>query len=96
MLRSARIAWLLLPGSLVPFSAARAEDGPAVQTVFLTVREPEALPYFVGVFLKNRGDLETAKTYLIRCAQSKDWQKVNDVLACQTLRVMKVQVPPAP
>ena len=52
------------------------------------------LPYFVGVFLKDRGDLETAKTYLIRCAESKDWQKVNNALACQLLRELKAEVPP--
>jgi hypothetical protein len=54
------------------------------------------LPYFVGMFLKNRGDVEGAKAYLIRSAQSKDWQRVNHVLACQILREMKVKVPPAP
>jgi hypothetical protein len=52
------------------------------------------LPYFVGVFLKNRGDVEGAKAYLIRSAQSKDWQRINHVLACQILREMKVKVPP--
>ena len=52
------------------------------------------LPYFVGVFLKNRGDLAGAKTYLIRCAQSKDWERANHALACQLLREMKVEVPP--
>ncbi|HEV8003273.1 MAG TPA: hypothetical protein VGP63_25530, partial [Planctomycetaceae bacterium] len=53
------------------------------------------LPYFVGVFLKNRGDLEGAKAFLIRCAQADDWQSDNHVLACQLLRDMKVAVPPA-
>jgi tetratricopeptide (TPR) repeat protein len=51
-------------------------------------------PCFVGVFLKTRGDVEGAKKYLIRAAQSKDWQKFNTALACQLLREMKVAVPP--
>jgi len=53
------------------------------------------LPCFVGIFLKNRGDLEGAKKYLIRAAQSKNWQSLNMALACQLLREMKVAVPPA-
>jgi hypothetical protein len=53
------------------------------------------LRYFVGVFLKNRGDLENAKKYLTRCAQSDDWGQIEHVLACQLLREMKVDVPPA-
>jgi hypothetical protein len=52
------------------------------------------LRYFVGVFLKNRGDLENAKKYLIRSAQSTDWNQFENMLACQLLREMKVQVPP--
>jgi tetratricopeptide (TPR) repeat protein len=52
------------------------------------------LRYFVGVFLKNRGDLENAKKYLKRCAQSGDWDQVEHVLACQLLREMKVNLPP--
>jgi tetratricopeptide (TPR) repeat protein len=52
------------------------------------------LRYFVGVFLKNRGDLPNATKYLTRCAQSTDWNQVEHVLACQLLREMKVQVPP--
>jgi len=57
---------------------------------------PSALPYFVGVLLKNRGDLKTAQAYLIRCAQSDDWEQINHVLACKLLREMKVKVLPAP
>jgi tetratricopeptide (TPR) repeat protein len=52
------------------------------------------LPYFVAIFLKNRGDVETAKKYLVRCAQANDWQGVEHALACQLLRQMKVKVPP--
>ncbi len=53
------------------------------------------LPGFAGLFLKKRGDLDGAKKYLIRAAQSKAWLNVNRVLACQLLREMKVEVPPA-
>jgi tetratricopeptide (TPR) repeat protein len=53
------------------------------------------LPLFVGVFLQNRGDVAAAKRYLIRCAQSRDWLKFNNTLACQILREMKVEIPPA-
>ncbi len=57
---------------------------------------PPSVPrYFVGVFLKNRGDLENATKYLIRAAQSTDWNQFENMLACQLLREMKVQVPPA-
>ncbi len=52
------------------------------------------LLYFVGTFLKNRGELENAKKYLILAAQSDDWDNPNHVLACQLLREMKVEVPP--
>jgi tetratricopeptide (TPR) repeat protein len=55
---------------------------------------PSVLQYLAAVFLKTRGDLENAKKYLIRAAQSDDWQNSNHVLACQLLREMKVQVPP--
>ncbi|HEV8003272.1 MAG TPA: tetratricopeptide repeat protein [Planctomycetaceae bacterium] len=53
------------------------------------------LRYLVGVFLKNRGDLENAKKYLTRCAQADDWDQVEHVLACQLLREMKVEIAPA-
>jgi tetratricopeptide (TPR) repeat protein len=52
------------------------------------------LEYFVGVFLKNRGDREKAKEYLIRAAQHPHHNHHNHVLACQVLREMKVEVPP--
>jgi tetratricopeptide (TPR) repeat protein len=54
------------------------------------------LEYFIGVFLKNRGNLEGAKKYLTRCAQSKNWQLVEPALASQLLRELKVKVPPTP
>jgi tetratricopeptide (TPR) repeat protein len=53
------------------------------------------LPYLVGAFLKNRGDLENAKKYLIRCAHADDWDGIEHTLACQLLREMKVEIPPA-
>jgi hypothetical protein len=53
------------------------------------------LPYFVGVFLKNRGDIENAKKYFIRCAQATDWEGIEHTCACQLLREMKVEIPPA-
>ncbi|HET6325346.1 MAG TPA: hypothetical protein VFG04_11775 [Planctomycetaceae bacterium] len=57
--------------------------------------DPSVLPYFVGAFLKNRGDTETAKKYLLRCAYCDDWEQINQTLACQLLREMKVEVPAA-
>jgi hypothetical protein len=53
----------------------------------------ERVGTLAGVFLKNRGDLENAKKYLIRAAQSDDWENSNHVLACQLLREMKVKIP---
>lgn len=72
-------------------------DLPAVDKILAAstdVLQPSALTYCVGVFLKNRGDVETAKKYLIRCAQSNDWDGFEHTLACQTLREMKVPLPP--
>jgi len=57
--------------------------------------QASVLPYFVGVFLKNRGDTENAKKYLIRCAQATDWEGIEHTCACQLLREMKVEIPPA-
>ncbi|HEV8066124.1 MAG TPA: tetratricopeptide repeat protein [Planctomycetaceae bacterium] len=73
--------------NLVEFDKLQAEAAP--EKLY-----PSVLLYLVGVFLKNRGDLENAKKYLIRAAQSDDWGNSNHVLACQLLREMKVQVPP--
>jgi len=58
--------------------------------------DASTLPYFAGRFLKNRGDVESAKKYLIRCTQADDWKTINHVLACQLLREMKVEVPKEP
>jgi hypothetical protein len=54
------------------------------------------LPYAVGVFLKNRGDVEGAKKYLIRAAQAVNWGELDYNMACQLLREMKVEVPQSP
>ncbi|HEV8000365.1 MAG TPA: hypothetical protein VGP63_10825, partial [Planctomycetaceae bacterium] len=58
------------------------------------VLQPSTLAYCVGVFLKNHGDLESAKKYFIRCAQANDWDGIEHSLACQMLREMKVALPP--
>ncbi len=54
---------------------------------------PSTFPYFVGVFLKNRGDLQNTSKYLIRAAQSDDWESPTYVMARQLLRNMKVKIP---
>jgi tetratricopeptide (TPR) repeat protein len=73
--------------NLAEFDKLQVEAAPAKLRV-------SVLPYFVGVFLKNRGDLENAEKYLIRAAKSDDWNNGNHVMACQLLREMKVKVPP--
>jgi hypothetical protein len=52
------------------------------------------LAYFVGIFLKNRGDKAKSTEYLIRSAQSVYDDNFNHILACQMLRELKVPVPP--
>ncbi|HET6328875.1 MAG TPA: hypothetical protein VFG04_29595 [Planctomycetaceae bacterium] len=56
--------------------------------------KPATIPFYLGLFFKNRGDLENAKKYLLRSAEGNDWDAVNHVLACQLLRELKVKVPP--
>ncbi len=47
-------------------------------------------------FPQNRGDTwKNAKKYLIRCAQAMDWEGIEHMRACQLLREMKVEIPPA-
>jgi tetratricopeptide (TPR) repeat protein len=55
---------------------------------------PTNLEYFVGMFLKNRGDKEKSREYLIRAAQSDLTVKYNHVFARQTLRDLKIPLPP--
>lgn len=57
---------------------------------------PTNLQYFVGMFLKNRGDAVNSREYLIRCAQSQLTNKYTHVLARQTLRDLKIPIPPPP
>jgi tetratricopeptide (TPR) repeat protein len=82
---------------LPPKNAKQLNEVELEKLVAVGKEYPESLLcYGVGAFLKNRGDLDTAKKYLIRCAHAKDWQNVDHALACQLLREMKVHVPPAP
>jgi tetratricopeptide (TPR) repeat protein len=53
------------------------------------------LPYFVGMFLLNRGNKEKSRDYLLRAAQSTLTGKYNHILARKTLRDLKIPVPPA-
>lgn len=57
------------------------------------VTSPPVLQYFVGVFLKNRGDAERASTFLVRSAQSAEYQRFNCVLACQLVRELRLSTP---
>jgi hypothetical protein len=52
------------------------------------------LKYFVGVFLKNRGDVEKARYYLTRSAQTAQYRWPNQALACRLLREMKAPFVP--
>jgi tetratricopeptide (TPR) repeat protein len=54
---------------------------------------PTNFEYFVGAFLKNRGDKEKSREYLIRAAQSDLTVKYNHVFARQTLRDLKIPLP---
>jgi tetratricopeptide (TPR) repeat protein len=86
--------------AMLPPKAAKQLNLPEIEKIQTAAMSdklrPSTLLYFVGVFLKNRGDLDTAKKYLIRCAQSNDWDVRNHVLACQLLQELKVTVPPTP
>jgi tetratricopeptide (TPR) repeat protein len=55
---------------------------------------PANLEYFVGMFLKNRGDAEKSHEYLVRSAQSELYNKYTHILACQVLRDLKIPVAP--
>jgi tetratricopeptide (TPR) repeat protein len=52
------------------------------------------LAYFVAIFLKNRGEVEKSRHYLVRCAQTAQYQWRNQALACDLLREMKVPFTP--
>jgi tetratricopeptide (TPR) repeat protein len=81
----------LPPGSLKDFGFDKVE---AVVNGSPNVVAPVNLEYFVGMFLKNRGEAEKSRVYLVRCAQSTLHNKFTHVLACQVLRDLKVPVPP--
>jgi tetratricopeptide (TPR) repeat protein len=52
------------------------------------------LDYFVAVFLKNRGDTEKSRHYLVRCAQTAQYRWKNHALACDLLHDQKVPYVP--
>jgi tetratricopeptide (TPR) repeat protein len=81
----------LPPGSLKDFGFDKVE---AVVNGSPNVVAPVNLEYFVGMFLKNRGESEKSREYLVRCAQSTLYNKFTHILACQVLRDLKIPVPP--
>ena len=54
--------------------------------------EPTNFYYFVGAFLRNRGDLQNAKKYLMLSATSPMYQKYTQALARVALRELKVPI----
>jgi hypothetical protein len=52
-----------------------------------------SLAYFVGAFLKNRGEADKSRDYFLRCARTQNYQLFNYVLACQALHDLKVPIP---
>jgi tetratricopeptide (TPR) repeat protein len=81
----------LPPGSLQEFSPDKIA---AIVNGSPNDEAPVNLEYFVGMFLKNRGEVEKSHEYLVRCAQSPLYNKYTHVLACQLLRDLKIPVPP--
>jgi hypothetical protein len=57
------------------------------------IEVPTNFEYFIGMFLKNRGDKEKSREYLIRAAQSDLIIKYNHIFARQTLRDLKIPLP---
>jgi tetratricopeptide (TPR) repeat protein len=51
------------------------------------------LAYFVGAFLKNRGEADKSRDYFLRCARTQNFQLFNYVLACQALHELKIPIP---
>ena len=51
------------------------------------------LAYFVGAFLKNRGEADKSRDYLLRCARTQNYQLFNYVLTCQALHKRKIPIP---
>jgi tetratricopeptide (TPR) repeat protein len=58
------------------------------------IETPTNFEYFIGMFLKNRGDNEKSREYLIRCAQSELIVKYTHMHARQTLRDLNIPLPP--
>jgi tetratricopeptide (TPR) repeat protein len=56
--------------------------------------EPTNFYYYVGAFLRNRGDLQNAKKYLMRNATSPLYRKNTQALARVALRELKVPIEP--
>ncbi|HEX4072743.1 MAG TPA: hypothetical protein VHX68_16300 [Planctomycetaceae bacterium] len=52
------------------------------------------LAYFAGMFLKNRGNAEKARVYLVRAAETAQYHVANQTLACRQLRQMKIPFVP--
>jgi hypothetical protein len=84
---------LLPPGSLHDFGFDKVD---AVVSASPKDEAPVNLQYFVGIFLKNRGDAKKSREYLVRCAQSPLYIKYTHVLALQLLRDLKIPIPTPP
>jgi tetratricopeptide (TPR) repeat protein len=82
----------LPPGNMKDFDFAQVDS--ILRAASKTPRPGETnLSYFVGAYLKNRGASDHAPEYLLRCARARQYRKYNSVLACQTLRDLKIPVP---
>lgn len=83
----------LPPGPLNDFGFDKVD---AIVSASPNDEAPVNLQYFVGIFLKNRGDAEKSRDYLLRCAQSTLFHKYTYVLARQLLRDLKIPIPTPP
>jgi hypothetical protein len=84
---------MLPPGRAKDFDAQQA-DSVIKDAAELPNSIDTNLEYFLGMFLKNRGEAEKSREYLVRCGQSKTYTKHNHVLACQILRDLKIPISP--
>ena len=57
-------------------------------------REDTNFKYFAAVFLKNRGEADKARDYLVHSAQTSQYLVYSQALACRQLREMKVPFVP--
>jgi len=85
----------LLQKALPPGSVKDLDFTKIEALIFKTpdVETPTNFEYFVALFLKNRGDKEKYREYLIRAAQSEHYTKYNHVFALQMLRDLKIPLP---